>query len=79
MHGPTWIFWANLTAFSLSPPAARWVGAVPFGLSADNRTGAAACCDPGCDEARAAPTSDKAVRLAQKMQDGPRIPVWIQL
>jgi hypothetical protein len=38
-----------------SPPTARWVGAVPFGLSADNRTGAAACCDPGCDEARGAP------------------------
>lgn len=28
-----------------------WIGAVPFGLSPNNRTGPAACCDVGCDAA----------------------------
>ena len=31
--------------------ARGWIGAVPFGLSPNNRTGPAACCDMSCDAA----------------------------
>ena len=44
---------ANYTG--LVPQLVRrgWVGVLPFGLSANNRSGAAACCDPDCDAGEA--------------------------
>lgn len=42
---------ANYTGLVPQLVSRGWVGALPFGLSVNNRTGPGACCDPGCDAA----------------------------
>ena len=48
---------ANYTGLVPQLVSRGWVGALPFGLSVNNRTGPGACCDPGCD---AGPTASTA-------------------